>query len=88
METPNCENFSVSGRSFWFDPTHVAPHTPASLLRWFRAGGFAAIEFVRLHAYPAEQHFPPDGVGKWLNDSFLGPQDFAAWGVRPELDKA
>jgi len=84
METPNGENFSVSGRSFWFDPTHRVLHTPASLLRWFRAAGFEQIAFARLHPYPAASRFPEDAIGSRLNEWFLGEQDFAVWGVRPE----
>jgi len=83
LETPNGENFSVSGRSFWFDPTHRVLHTPASLLRWFLAAGFSGIAFERLHPYPKDLHFPPGPIGDRLNDWFLGPQDFAIWGLRP-----
>ena len=83
LETPNGESFSVSGRSFWFDPTHRVLHTPASLWRWLDAAGFTEISISRLHPYPDSARFLPSPISDSLNEWFFGPQDFAIMAYRP-----
>ena len=77
-ETPNPENGYVGTHTFYHDPTHANPLTPALLHFIADYHGFADIEIRRVHPYPVSARLP-DGVpaNDRLNGWLCGPQDFA-----------
>jgi SAM-dependent methyltransferase len=78
LETPNPENVIVGSCNFWYDPTHERPLPPEPLKRAAELRGFARVEILRLHPFPAIAHFTSaSGVRDQLNHLFYGPQDYA-----------
>jgi O-antigen chain-terminating methyltransferase len=75
----------VSGRNFFFDPTHRHPIPPQVLSFVIEQRGFTAVEILRLHPYPQEYHLdaskgPAEAL---LNELLFGPQDYAIIGRKP-----
>lgn len=58
LESPNPENPSVGGASFYLDPTHVRPIPPALLAFLAEHHGFARVKVLRLQEH-AELHDRP-----------------------------
>jgi len=85
FETPNGESLMVSGRNFFFDPTHRHPIPPQVLSFVLERRGFAAVEVVRLHPYGQEHHLDAtQGQAEaLLNELLFGPQDYAVIGRKP-----
>lgn len=52
LETPNPENLTVGGCSFYTDPTHRAPFPPGLLSFLVENGGFARVGVMRLNELP------------------------------------
>lgn len=79
FETPNPENLLVGACTFYTDPTHLRPLPPEMMRFVADARGFAPVELLRLHPYPAECQMS-DGdpaLAQWINDKFYGPRDYA-----------
>jgi O-antigen chain-terminating methyltransferase len=78
METPNPENGYVGTHTFYHDPTHGNPLTPALMEFVASYHAFAEVEIRRLHPYPQDARLP-DGApaNDRLNGWLCGPQDFA-----------
>ena len=78
METPNPENGYVGTHTFYHDPTHGNPLTPALMEFVASYHTFAEVEIRRLHPYPQDSRLP-DGApaNDRLNGWLCGPQDFA-----------
>lgn len=78
METPNPENGYVGTHTFYHDPTHGNPLTPALMHFLADYHGYAEIEVRRVHPYPDAARLP-DGVpaNDRLNGWLCGPQDFS-----------
>jgi len=84
FETPNPENVLVGSHTFYHDPTHRNPITPTSAQFLARYTGFAKIDILRLHPYPAEAKVPGDEpVVERLNGHLCGPQDYALIAFKP-----
>ena len=49
IETPNCASLSVTGGTFWIDPTHIRPLHPEVLRFLIDRAGFSSIEMEFLH---------------------------------------
>ncbi len=83
FETPNPENLLVGAHTFYHDPTHRNPLTPALLEFVLQYAGFEQVEILRLNPYPSEALVPGDGtIVERLNGHFYGPQDFAVVGTK------
>lgn len=83
FETPNPENLLVGAHTFYHDPTHRNPLTPALLEFVLQYAGFTKVETLRLNPYPPEAIVPGDGtVVERINGHFYGPQDFAVVGFK------
>ncbi|MEO5627725.1 MAG: class I SAM-dependent methyltransferase [Candidatus Saccharimonadales bacterium] len=79
FETPNPENLTVSGHTFYMDPSHLHPLPPALLQFTLEACGFVNVEIKRLH--PAEQPKGSD-LPKAVKDGFFGARDYAVIGYK------
>ena len=49
IETPNCASLSVTGGTFWIDPTHIRPLHPEVLRFLIDRAGFSSIGMEFLH---------------------------------------
>jgi O-antigen chain-terminating methyltransferase len=77
-ETPNPENILVGSHTFYHDPTHRNPITPALLEFLAQYCGYAPAELVRLHPYPEEAKVQGnDALTERVNGHLCGPQDIA-----------
>jgi len=78
METPNPENGYVGTHTFYHDPTHGNPLTPALMEFLADYHGYAEVAVRRVHPYPESARLP-DGApaNERLNGWLCGPQDFA-----------
>lgn len=77
-ETPNPENILVGSHTFYHDPTHRNPITPALLEFLAEYCGYADSELVRLHPYPEEARVVGnDPLTERVNGHLCGPQDIA-----------
>ncbi len=85
FETPNPTNVLVGASNFYIDPTHRNPVHPQTLHYLFEARGLVQVETLMLHPFPKEMQLPESGspVARFLNEHFLGPQDYAVIGRRP-----
>jgi 2-polyprenyl-3-methyl-5-hydroxy-6-metoxy-1,4-benzoquinol methylase len=93
LETPNPTNLVVGASSFYHDPTHHRPLTPAYLAFLLQDRGLISVETRFLH--PTEDfdlakgafHGPGQaGLSALIDDvrwALKGPQDFAVLGFRP-----
>lgn len=81
FETPNPNNMFVGSRNFYLDPTHRHP-IPPELGRFLAtARGFARVEILELHPWPAECRVDTTGeVAARFNECFYGPQDYGIIG--------
>ncbi len=78
FETPNPENLLVGSHTFYHDPTHRNPITPALLEFLAEYCGYADSELVRLHPYPEEARVSGnDPLTERVNGHLCGPQDIA-----------
>jgi SAM-dependent methyltransferase len=78
LETPNPETMRVGATTFYNDPTHRNPLTPALLEFLVANRGFSDVEIVRLHPYGEETRLDdPSRDARHLNIVLFGPQDFA-----------
>jgi 2-polyprenyl-3-methyl-5-hydroxy-6-metoxy-1,4-benzoquinol methylase len=93
LETPNPTNLVVGASTFYLDPTHKMPLHPQLMEFLARSRGFVDVE-VRFANPPRESlRKPPDTedplsrilgqVVELLNDTMLGPQDYAVIAHRP-----
>ena len=84
LETPNPENVLVGSHTFYHDPTHRNPVTPAAIGFLVRYLGFAEPEIRRLHPYPPEARVPgEDPLTERVNGHLCGPQDYAVIARKP-----
>ena len=85
LETPNPENLTVGGNTFWTDPTHISPIPPQAMQVIAELRGFHPVEILRLHPMPAEMHLPldPSAMRDALNHVLYGPQDYSILAYRP-----
>ena len=84
FETPNPENVLVGSHTFYHDPTHRNPITPAMIEFLLRHLGLVDIGFERLHPYPEQARTPGlDPLTERINGAFCGPQDFAVFANKP-----
>ena len=82
FETPNPENIQVGSCNFYYDPTHLNPIVPVVAQFIARQRGFARVDILRLHPYPANHRLIEDSeMAKRFNNEHYGPQDFSilAW---------
>lgn len=85
LETPNPENVLVGSHTFYHDPTHRNPMTPAATRFLVRYFGFAEPEIRRLHPYPEGAKVPgTDPLTERVNGHLCGPQDFAVIACKPQ----
>lgn len=85
FETPNPENLLVGSHTFYHDPTHRNPITPALLEFLSEYCGYADSELVRLHPYPQEARVSGnDPLTERVNGHLCGPQDIALVARVPE----
>jgi SAM-dependent methyltransferase len=83
FETPNPRNILVGASTFYLDPTHRNPVHPQTLQYLAEARGLVGVETMALHPYPSEMRVPEDTpIGRFFNEHFLGPQDYAVLGRR------
>lgn len=77
IETPNPDNILVATQRFHLDLSHQRP-LPAALLEYLlRHRGFASAELTWLHAASEADRLPgSDAASVFLNEHFLGPQDY------------
>jgi len=86
-ETPNPENIWVGAHTFYHDPTHFTPVTPASLSFLTKYCGLTT-DFYRLHPGPQEELLPgDDAVATRINQLTCSAQDYAIVAWKP-VDKA
>jgi len=84
LETPNPENLLVGSHTFYHDPTHRNPMTPAATRFLVRYLGFVEPEIRRLHPYPDAAKVPgTDALTERVNGHLCGPQDFAVIARKP-----
>jgi SAM-dependent methyltransferase len=85
LETPNPESLMVSGRNFFFDPTHRQPIPPPVLSFVLERRGFVSVTIDRLHPYGREHHLDASQgqAESLLNELLFGPQDYAVIGRKP-----
>jgi len=77
-ETPNPENILVGSHTFYHDPTHRNPITPALLEFLAEYCGYDHTELVRLHPYPEDARvIGNDPLTERINGHLCGPQDIA-----------
>lgn len=83
-ETPNPENIWVGTHTFYHDPTHTQPLTPASLSFLVEYSGLQPAPVVRLHPYPQEAEIPGDDpIIQRVNGMTCAAQDFAIVAHKP-----
>ena len=83
LETPNPENFVVSGHDFYLDPTHRNPLPPVMMEFVLRQRGFANTHTTGLHPPVKTNVFRGlEGAGR-LNKMFFGFQDYNVMGTKP-----
>ena len=86
-ETPNPENILVGSHTFYHDPTHRNPITPALLEFLAEYCGYSNNELVRLHPYPEEARVSGnDPLTERVNGHLCGPQDIALVAHVPDID--
>jgi len=75
----------VSGRNFFFDPTHRQPIPPPVLSFVLERRGFVSVTIDRLHPYGREHHLDASQgqAESLLNELLFGPQDYAVIGRKP-----
>jgi len=84
-ETPNPENILVGSHTFYHDPTHRNPITPALLEFLAEYCGYSNNKLVRLHPYPEEARVSGnDPLTERVNGHLCGPQDIALVAHVPE----
>jgi SAM-dependent methyltransferase len=84
LETPNPENLVVGSHTFYHDPTHRNPMTPAATAFLVRYFGFTEPEIRRLHPCPEAAKIPGDDpLTERVNGYLCGPQDFAVLARKP-----
>lgn len=78
FETPNPENLIVGACNFYYDPTHLHPVVPDVARFIASQRGFADVEILRLHPFPADYQMPSDSpADKALNKFLFSAQDYA-----------
>jgi O-antigen chain-terminating methyltransferase len=86
-ETPNPENILVGSHTFYHDPTHRNPITPALLEFLAEYCGYDHTELVRLHPYPENARISGnDPLTERVNGHLCGPQDIALVARTPAND--
>jgi len=86
-ETPNPENILVGSHTFYHDPTHRNPITPALLEFLAEYCGYSDNRLIRLHPYPEEARVQgSDPLTERVNGHLCGPQDIALVAHVPEID--
>ncbi len=86
-ETPNPENILVGSHTFYHDPTHRNPITPALLEFLAEYCGYDHTELVRLHPYPEDARISGDDpLTERVNGHLCGPQDIALVARTPAND--
>lgn len=76
LETPNPENLLVSSHTFYHDPTHHHPLTPALLEFMVSFFGFQLVSTERLNPYPESAKVKGhDELTERVNGHLCGPQD-------------
>jgi len=82
-ETPNPENIWVGAHTFYHDPTHATPITPASLSFMTKYCGFV-VDIYRLHPGPLEEAVAgEDALSQRLNQLTCSAQDYAIVAYKP-----
>ena len=85
LETPNPENLLVSSHTFYHDPTHLNPITPALLEFTAQFFGLQVLAIERLNPYPESAKVKGhDELTERLNGHLCGPQDFGLIAVKPK----
>lgn len=88
-ETPNPENILVGSHTFYHDPTHRNPITPALLEFLAQYCGYTQTQLVRLHPYPEEARVRGnDELTERVNGHLCGPQDIALVATVPEAGES
>lgn len=76
LETPNPENLLVSSHTFYHDPTHHHPLTPALLEFMVTFFGLQLVSVERLNPYPESAKVKGhDELTERVNGHLCGPQD-------------
>ncbi|PSL14114.1 O-antigen chain-terminating methyltransferase [Marinobacterium halophilum] len=87
FETPNPENLLVGSHTFYHDPTHRNPITPALLEFLAEYCGYTNSELVRLHPYPEDARVSGnDPLTERVNGHLCGPQDIALVARVPAME--
>jgi len=85
LETPNPENLLVSSHTFYHDPTHLNPITPALLEFTAQFFGLQVLAIERLNPYPESAKVKGhDELTERVNGHLCGPQDFGLIAVKPK----
>lgn len=84
LETPNPENLLVASHTFYHDPTHLNPITPALLEFTAKFFGLQVLAIKRLNPYPESAKVKGhDELTERVNGHLCGPQDFALIAIKP-----
>jgi len=87
-ETPNPENIWVGAHTFYHDPTHSTPITPAALSFLTKYCGFVT-DVYGLHPGPLEEQIAgDDALTARVNRLTCGPQDYAVVAYKPVVGTA
>jgi len=89
LETPNPENLLVSSHTFYHDPTHLNPITPALLEFTAQFFGLQVLAIERLNPYPESAKVKGhDELTERVNGHLCGPQDFGLIAIKPKVHTA
>lgn len=83
LETPNPENLLVASHTFYHDPTHLNPITPALLEFTAQFFGLQVLAIERLNPYPESAKVKGhDELTERVNGHLCGPQDFGLIAIK------
>ena len=84
LETPNPENLLVASHTFYHDPTHLNPITPALLEFTAKFFGLQVLAIERLNPHPVSAKVKGyDELTARFNGHLYGPQDFGLIAIKP-----
>ena len=66
LETPSIDNFLVSTKSFYIDPTHINPIHPELLAFMIKRNGYSKLKYYFINGGPLEEAMP-DTLTRVLN---------------------